>query len=114
MPWRLLSVEGNPCSLSPWIPPAGLPSVETLSAPPVRRHTAQLSARAGRLRRDDPTRQLHAVVDAQLVEDARKVALNCAFGDEQAAGDLRVRGSAGDQRRYLSFASRQGIARHCI
>ena len=45
------------------------------------------------------------MVDAQLVEDARHVALDRPLGDEQARRDLGVRGSIGDEPGHFQLAS---------
>src|SRR3954467_1529520 len=61
------------------------------------------SAGNGDLVGRDPARALQPRVDAELVEDAREVALDGPFGDEQTAGDLGVGRTLGDERGDLHF-----------
>ena len=80
--------------------------------PPVRRFDARAPQVAGAASvRDDPASQLHPVIDAELVEDAREVALDRPFGDEEAPRDLGVRRPAGHERRDLPLPAGQAIAR---
>src|SRR5947207_2280964 len=81
----------------PWVLRSVAPSGQTLGPIPISR--APFCARRVEGRRSasngsrdpcarDPSRNLHARVDAELVEDAREVALDCPLGDEQLGRHL--------------------------
>src|ERR1051326_1089593 len=62
---------------------------------------------------DCPDRELRAIAEPELLEDALDVILGSALGDDQLFGDLAIRVSGRDQDSYVERSEERRVGKEC-